>query len=96
MRYAMARHAVTGYDLEARAVPAGSLEIISRWSTATTPGPRQRRERQALRVVVSRHPGAVTDGDQHSRISGGGLFAMYQGEESSLRKIEDLMPNLPA
>jgi hypothetical protein len=29
MRYSMARHAVTGYDLEARAVPAGSVEIIS-------------------------------------------------------------------
>jgi hypothetical protein len=66
MRYAMARHAVTGYDLEARAVPAGSVEIISSWSTATTPVPRQRRERQASGVVVPRHPGAVTDGDRHA------------------------------
>ena len=30
----MARHAVTGYDLEAHAVPAASVEIISHWSTA--------------------------------------------------------------
>jgi hypothetical protein len=38
MRYAMARHAVTGYDLEAHAVPAGLVEIISNWSTARLQG----------------------------------------------------------